>query len=280
MYRKSSKGNPYHDARGRFARKDSMDMVETKDEMGNVSKKPNASVPDDRKAVMWASYGEQVSLKNKTEKQVQNIDKKKTDSHRADGKRFYHNQSITREKHAQSLSHLTIEKGLSPEERRKRVSDATVAFEKENKYAIKHGGKVKIFRKGNSNNVAFQIIESSRTVSDTHDKKNRGTVTRNTSTSMKQFSGYTVEYTKGNLVRSCKRDATYREEVDHISDFCSKHKDVLSDDHVCMKVWRAEGGRRLMYMASYKFDTKEEAEAYAAKCKGASIINHDDGSQD
>lgn len=280
MYRVSSKGNPYHDEKGRFARKDSMDMVEAQDEMGNVIKKPNDSVPDDRKAVMWASYGEQVSLKNKTEKQVRNIDQKKTKSHREDGKRFYHNQSINREKYAQSLSHFTLEKGTPRDERKKKVADAKAKFEKENKYAIKHGGKVRMFRKGNSNDVAFQIVEAERTANDTYDKKNRGTITRNTSTSMKQFSGYTVEYTKGNLVRSCKRDATYREEVDHISDFCTKHKDVLSEDNVCMKVWRAEGGRRLKYMATYKFDTQAEADAFAAKHEGASVVNHDDGSKD
>lgn len=277
MYRISSKGNPYHDAKGRFARKDSMDTIEAQDDMGVVIKKPNDTVPEDRKAVMWSSFGEQVSLKNKTEKQARKLDAKKTDSHMKDGKRFYHNQSIQREDRARSVSYFKPPKGTSLADAKPMYAKHRADFEKENFAAIKAGGKIKVHRAGTA--VSYQIVESNRMANETSHKNS--SVTRNTSTSMKQFHGYTVEFTKKNEVRSCKKDSTLREAQEHLNKYCMKHKKTMTQDSVCLKVWRDGEGRkgRIFYMPTYHFKTEAEANAFAAEHEGAVVVSHDDGYQ-
>lgn len=278
MYRKSSKGNPYHDAKGRFARKDGS-MAETEEEALAkmlIIKNKDGEIIDDKRPVMWSSFGEKVDLKKKTNDQIKKIDKNKTNSHMTDGKRFYHNQSISREKHARSVSFAEIPKGLSMAERSARYKKAKADFAKENSVAIKNGGSVRAFCAGNT--ISYQVVESKRMALETTKKASK--VTRSTSTSMKMFSGYTVEYFKDNEVRSCPNETTYDQANKGISKFCSKHNKTMSNDNVCMAVWRDGTGKRgrLRYMPSYRFDTKEEAEAFAKEHKGATVVNHDDGS--
>lgn len=255
MYRKSSKGNPYHDSNGRFTSKN-----------GTGGQSP----------VMWSSFGEQAEIdKDMKLEDKEKLDHSLTQEHMTDGKRFYHNKSISREQVARSLSSFTIPKGTPRKERKQILKDSKKAFEKENAVAIKNGGKVRVICKGNS--MSYQIVESKRMANET--SKGGSSVTRNTATSMKLFHGYTVEFTANNEVRSCKKNATLKESAEHFDKYTMKHKKVLSDKNVCMKVWRNKKDNRVFYMPTYFFETKEEADAFAAKHKNAKIVNHDDGSQ-
>ena len=103
-------------------------------------------------------------------------------------------------------------------------------------------------------------------------------VTRNTSTSMKQFHGYTVEFYKNNEVRSCRKGADLKEAKEHLNKFCSKHKKTMSGVDVCIKAWRDSEGR-LRYMPSYHFESEADAKEFAKAHKNAIIVNHDDGNQ-
>ena len=252
MYRKSSKGNPYHDARGRFT---------------------SAGDRGVKQAVMWSSFGDREDVSQMKADEKRKLDTDKTDEHMKDGQRFYHNQSIDREKFAKTVASVQIPKGLTMEQRKKAFMKANDNFRKENAVAIRNGGQVLAFVSGN--NVSYQIVESDRIANET--SKKRSNVTRNTSTSMKQFHGYTVEYFAENEVRSCKKDASLADAKKHLSKFCSKYKKKMTDVDVCIKAWRNDG--QLRYMPSYHFESEADAKAFAASHKGAKVINHDDQSK-
>ena len=101
MDRISSKGNPYHDRKGRFARKDSMD-IETQDDQGQLVVK-KSKVDEDRKAVKWSSFDEVHDISSMTDKQAHELDKDRTDENMHNGKRFYHKQSIKREQYSKEI---------------------------------------------------------------------------------------------------------------------------------------------------------------------------------
>ena len=271
MYRKSSKGNPWHDAKGRFApgpgSKAEQNLLK--------NNKLSDSQKSERQAKSWNSFGDAVEL-NSVKKSAAEIDKEKTDEHMNDGKRFYHHKSIKREKHAKEVASLKIDKGLTPEEQEKAVYSAYKEFAHENRYALKHKGKIVVYY-DDDNNLGFQVVQSERVTKEVSKKGSK--VTRNTSTSMKQFSGYTVEFTKENTVRSCKLGATKEEAQTHLSDFCEKYKKQLSDVDVCIGVWRDEKSGRLFYMPTYRFDNEDDAKLFAKEHKNAKVVNQDDGNQ-
>ena len=290
MYRKSSKGNPYHDARGRFARKDSMGVDDqtaensglikvikgddSADGTSDGGKKPQ--IVDDRRAVMWSSFGEQVDIKKKTVKQAEKIDRVKTNDHMTDGKRFYHNQSIKRENVARGIADFKIKKGTPRKDRSKVCHQSREDFVRENHVAIKRGGKVVALVKGQQ--ISYQVIESGRMANETSKKKS--IVTRDTSTSMKLFHGYTVAFGDDKEIRSCKKNTTLSEAKEHLSKYCAKHKSTMAQKNVCIQIWRDEKTDRVFYQPVYHFNTKEEADAFAKAngSKKAVITNHDDGS--
>ena len=110
MYRVSSKGNPYHDARGRFTNKDNV---------------------DEKQAVMWSSFGEQKPLdETMSSESKDQLDKASTKAHMEDGKRFYHKQSIERDKRAKALCNYTIPKGTKRSESPKLVDAMKDKFQK------------------------------------------------------------------------------------------------------------------------------------------------------
>lgn len=282
MYRKSSKGNPYHDAKGRFTSADGR-LVPRK-----------TGIEEDAPIEMWSSFGERhdadsVLSKDKdgnlirSKETWEKLDRETTSSYF--GKRHYHKQSISREKNAKALSQVSVPKGLSSAQRKRYIALSLKEFEKENKYARKNGAKIVAYRKGNSNEIRYQIVESERMRDDVLSETNRNKtrkyakVTRNTSTTMKQFSGYTVEFTKNNLVRSCAKNASPDDIEKHLAKFCSKHKSELSGAETCIKIW-TDGSGRVRYSATFHFDddNREAAEALAKKMGGV-VVNHDDGSQ-
>ena len=253
MYRVSSKGNPYHDKLGRFTSKDGM---------------------GDSEAVMWSSFGEQAEVAGQTAEQKDTLDKGKTDSHLKDGQRFYHKQSITREKRAEEKASFSMKKGFTKEERSQNLDKARQEFKKENHVAIKNGGKVKAFLKGND--IVFRVVQSDRFVKDT--PKAKTATTRNTATSMKLFHGYTVEFFKDNETKICKKDASPAEIEDQLQKYAMKHKKILSQPNARLCCFRDDKGR-YYFMPSYYFETEAEAKEFAKGHPGTTIVNHDDGSQ-
>lgn len=252
MYRKSSRGNPYHDAKGRFT---------------------SAGDRGAEKAVMWSAFGDQQDISDLNETQKQQLDAEKTNEHINSGQRFYHKRSINREQRAKNLAFVSIPKGLSREERTKLIHEAQIKFRDENKVAIRKGAKVIPYVCGND--ISFQVVETGRMVGETLKKSSR--VTRNTSTSMKPFSGFTVEYYADNEVRSCKQGASAEDAKKHLSKFCQKYKKKMTNVDVCIKAWRDKEGR-LRYMPTYHFASENDAKTFAAEHKGARVVNHDDGS--
>lgn len=274
MYRRSSKGNPYHDELGRFT---------SASGKGNLKNRKRSDDVNASKPVLWSSFGERIykaEIDKNYDGKWEKADNERTDIAVNDGRRFYHNQSIKREKYAKSLSQIEIPKGLSVAKRRLYVERRKKLFEKENEHAIERGGVVIYYRKKNSNQIAAQIVQSDRMKNDIMSNgriKNATSVTRNTSTSMKQFSGFTVEYTKDNLVRSCPKNASEKEIVEHIGKFCDKHRDATSPVDVCVKIWTDNGGR-VRYSTTVHFDDdhKSDAEKFA-KSVGGIVVSHDDG---
>ena len=270
MYRKSSKGNPYHDKLGRFT------SAHGKGKTGN---RQGDSTP-----VMWSSFGEQHTVEDLSVEERKQLDADISYVAISDGRRHYHNQSIKREKHAKSLANVKIPKGLSTAEKQKYTVKSLKNFMKENKYALKYNGEIVTYRKGNSSEITYQVVQSDRMKDDVSEKagtrtRKNANVTRNTSTSMKQFSGYTVEFTKNNLVRSCPKDASAKVIAEHIDKFCKKHKAKLSKADTCIKIWTDKEGR-VRYSASFHFDDNNKAKADEfAKQVGGIVVSHDDGSQ-
>ena len=289
MYRKSSKGNPYHDERGRFTSAGGK-LVPYK----TKTKENPGGIVIDAPVEQWSSFGEVhtkeevLSGKESNREEIKNkwIKRDADVSHVAvnDGRRHYHNQSISREKHAKSLANVKIPKGLSTAEKQKYAAKSLKNFMRENKYALKYNGEIITYRKGNSSEITYQVVQSNRMKDDVSEKAGNRTrknakVTRNTSTSMKQFSGYTVEFTKNNLVRSCPKNASAEVITDHIEKFCNKHKAKLSGADTCIKIWTDKEGR-VRYSASFHFDDNDKAKAEEfAKQVGGIVVSHDDGSQ-
>ena len=258
MYRKSSKGNPYHDALGRFT---------------SAGGKGKGGVREgDKKPVLWSSFGEQENVSDLSIDQRIELDINNTND--AIGKRFYHNQSITREKRAKNLADVKLKNGLTSEEKQKAKLKAAKDFRKENKPALDRGAEVVVYVKGNANRIMFQIVESHRMAKET--RKSRSSVVRNTASSMKVFTGHGVEFTSGNkFVRSCRQGATMLEAQEHFTKFAKKYKSELSNKNVLIKVWNEKG--RIRYMPTYVFDTEEEAKSFAENFKGARVVDYDDG---
>ena len=275
MYRGSSKGNPYHDARGRFARKDGMMSEEAAMEEGLLVKDDNGEVLEDKRTVMWSAFGEQKDVRNLDAAQADKVDRETTKSHLEDGQRFYHNQSIQREKNAKKVAAYKVPKGTPRSERSALMEKSKAAFEKENAVALKNGAQVRVFFAGQ--NVEYQIVEAGRLAKKSSIKDKP--VTFNTGTGMQLFHGYTVEYYKGNEVRSCKKNTTLSEAREHLAKYCMKHKKVLSDPDVCLKVWRSKKDDRVFYMPTFFFESEADAQAFAKKHQGARVVNHDSGSQ-
>ena len=274
MYRQSSKGNPYHDARGRFARKDGMGLDDQTAEQMKLLVKKNGVIVEDKRTTMWASFGEQADVSKMSASKASSLDSKKTKTATTDGRRFYHKQSIQREEYAKSVARFTVPKGTPRADTVRLNQEAYANFRRENAPAIKNGAKIYVLKLGNT--TCYQVVESDRIASHTANK--RSSDRRNTSTSMKQFSGYTVEFYKNNEVRSCRQGATIQEVKHHIGAFCQKYRKKLSDVDVCITTWRDEKGR-VRYMPSYHFANKEDAENFAKSQKNATIINNDDGRQ-
>ena len=152
MDRISSKGNPYHDRKGRFARKDSMD-IETQDDQGQLVVK-KSKVDEDRKAVKWSSFDEVHDISSMTDKQAHELDKDRTDENMHNGKRFYHKQSIKREQYSKEIANITIDENLTEEETITAIDNSFAEFMKENKVAISWGGSVVTYVNGN-NKILF-----------------------------------------------------------------------------------------------------------------------------
>lgn len=265
MYRKSSKGNPWHDAKGRFT---------------------SPGMSGGREVKTWASFGEKHStddlIKNSTEQLdtkkdrtnfLEKVDQQKTKTASTDGRRHYHNQSIDRESHAKSLSVFAPEKGKYT---RKEISEMRQkqfnAWQKENSVALKNGGKAVVCLSGI--NATFQVVQSQRMASEVYGRKSR--TQRNTSTSMKPISGYSVEYFKNNEVRSTTKNPTMGEVNDKLSKFCRKYKSKMGNAEVSIKVWN--DGKQIKYMPVYTFKNKADAEAFA-KDHGGRVVDNDDGYQ-
>lgn len=275
MYRKSSKGNPYHDALGRFT---SAGAKGSKGIRGG-----------DTSVKMWSSFGEKHTQKD-LEKQYRTIpktpeatkelwekaDRDKSKIAREDGRRHYHYQSVKREDNAKELANYKIPPGTPKEQWGECVKEAIFKFKRENKVAFRRGAKFVPMFSGTESK--YQVVESKKMTSSITQymkKKNRESATINTATHMKQFSGFTVEFTKGNnTVRSCKSGASPKEISDAISKYCSKHKKELSDKNTCIKIWR--NGDRVFFMPVYHFKSREDAEKFAKDYPTAKIIDNDD----
>lgn len=283
MYRKSSKGNPYHDAKGRFTSASGMITPYNTKTKDNPSGKKQESPVE-----MWSSFGEQhnakavlkkvdTDSKGDVKKAWEDLDSKRTNVATTDGRRHYHNRSIDREDYAKGVANYKIPKGSSLEERTKGLETSMKNFKHENRIALNNGAKFIPMYRGNE--AQYQVVESNRMSSEVTKylgKKNKESVTINTSTHMKQFSGYTVEYYGNNTVRSCKKGASPKEISEGIAKFCSKHKKDLSDKNTCIKIWR--NGDRVYFMPVFSFKTEAEAKKFAEGHSHAKVVNHDDGS--
>lgn len=285
MYRKSSRGNPYHDARGRFTTSGGADLSKNEAaKQGLVKLNKKGEIIDDKRPVMWSSFEDQQDIKGMSNKKLKKFDYEKNNEHLKDGKRFYHNRSIQREKNAIAVSSYTIPKGLSQEKRQKELDKAWNRFAKENAVALKNakktGAKIIQYRQGNSNTVAFQIVESKRiTYDDTLGFGVNKTVTRNTSSSMELFHGYTVDFNDDPTIRASKIGASPEEIVKALDNFCKKQGKTMSKGQVHLHVTR-DYKNRVQFTPSYYFETEAEAKAFAKKRGGTySIVGHDDGSQ-
>ena len=254
MYRKSSRGNPYHDARGRFT---------------------SASGTGKNQAVIYSVNNEQQDishLSNKADREE--FDDKYITKNPKKTEKHYFNQSVDRENKAKdiSVSYGSVLDG-SIADQKTRLFKARDKFMKENKYALEKGAEVNINIDENGN-FSFQLIESSRTV----DRVEKGkSVTVNTSTSMKAFHGFSVEsYTGNEYVRSCRKGATKEEETKSISEFCKKYVDITSDKDTYLKLWRDNEGR-LKFMPVKHFDNYKDAQKFAKTQKKVTIVNNKTG---
>lgn len=265
MYRISSKGNPYHDALGRFTSAD------------GKGKNLKTGVIENRPVEKWSSFGEvhdkdEIKGKKDKEKAWKELDRDRSQVAYTDGRRHYHNQSITREKNAQAKSTFAVPKGLTAEERTNFLMKKRNEFDKENAVAIKKGASVSVHKSGNQ--TILRIVEPNRIADEVGNP--RSADTRNTATSMKKFHGYTVEFTSGNTVRSCKTGASRAEVAAGIKKFNFKHKKDMATNNVALHCWN-DSNNRVRFMPVFAFDTEAEAKAFAANHKNARVVNHDDG---
>lgn len=256
MYRKSSRGNPYHDELGRFT---------------------SASASGKKKAVIYSVNAEQQDISALENKQArEEFDEKYIKKNPKKTENHYFNQSIDRENESKAISRAygSVLSG-SVDSQVKRLDAAYDKFIEENKYALYHGGSIEL-NITTDGEVGFQIIEAGRTASRV--EKGKGVLV-NTSTSMKAFHGYSVEsYTGNEFVRSCKKGASEKEEATAIGEFCSKYKDIFSDANTYLKAWRGQDGR-LRFMPVKHFDNYKDAQKFAKTQKKVTITNNKTGKQ-
>ena len=255
MYRKSSKGNPYHDSLGRFT---------------SVDGKGKGGIRGgDRNPQKWSSYGEVHKVDKLSVKDREKLDIDVSTEAGTDGRRHYHNQSIKRENHARRLAHVSL-KGMTKEEARKSFEKAYKDFEKSVKPYLSRGGEIKVYR--NRGYASFQIVQPSRFAKEV--SKN-GSVIRDTSTGMKAFHGHAVVDYKNGTVRSCRKGATIDELERGIDKYTGKHKGETSKDLKSVRMWSDDTGRT-RFMVVQIFKSKKQAEEYA-KANGLSVMDLDDG---
>jgi hypothetical protein len=288
MYRKSSKGNPYHDARGRFASADGKSGV------------------NHGEAVMWASRGmvEDISeegLSKAGVKSVSEFNHKIETKAPTKSRDYYFGQSQVREANAVRISQMNTnpedfppkktiwmdsEGNILPKRRRgatavqkpysrqQIVKYKTAIYKAENYYAKnRDGGGKTVLNFGGRNNIQGQSVQAPRITNKTMQKGNSSYV--DTKTSMSVFHGYTVEsYTGNEYVRSCPKNASKADVQKHIDDFCQKYRSILSQPNTCLKIWSDADGR-VRYMPVKKFATNKEAQEFAKTQPNATITSHD-----
>ena len=263
MRRISSKGNPYHDAKGRFTSAD-----------GKSVNKATGKV-EDREVAMWSSFGTQVHADGgKDKSEWESIDKNETAKGINSGERFYHKQSVTREKYAQSVAFYEIPKGLTMQERRDFIAKQKKKWQKENSATLNKTPKPRIVYLHQGNKTTVRIVEAERISQKTEQKLSEDF--RNTATTMKQFHGFTVSYTSNGTVRSSKRGASRRDVASGIGKYTQKHKTMFQDEHTRLRVW-TDRTNQTRFMAVQWFESESDAKAFAAKHPKAVITNHDDG---
>ena len=222
MKRVSSRGNPWHDERGRFCSRDKAQCMKCGNEYVMVSEMSDE------------------------DKQTLNYSMSK-DANDTDTQEFYKQQTANRSIYADSLSRYTPRGGAAfsetdtPEERerKRQLQDrekkiALAMFQKENSVAIRDGGTVTMTVNEETGEVSYNIYDAREIVNQATKgyQTKDGRLYKDTSTNMRTGEGYVVTADENDdKVRGCKANATEAEMRASLTGYIEKNKEEQASYH-------------------------------------------------
>ena len=262
MRRISSRGNPWHDERGRFCSKDKACRYKVGNEFIDVS---------------HMTMEEKTTLAQSSAKSAQDVDVQE----------YYKEQTANRAKYADSLSRYTPRKEIAfskddtPEERQKKmnqfVDESTEAYGKfrdENRQAIDSGARTTYSVNKETGEVRFNVYNSAEIINQARKglQTKDGRLYIDTSTNMRTNEGYVVTASEDdNKTRSCRRGATPEEMKESLDSYIEKNKEELAEQNKHLCVWESNGQMHFTIATWHK--TKQEAQTEGNKRLRAHIAD-------